>query len=55
MRVILAGAVLALDLWALLSIFGSTARFPRKLLWTGIVVVVPVAGALGWMRRRENG
>lgn len=50
MRILLAGAVLILDLLALLSIFGRRLRTGRTLLWTAFVVGVPVIGAAGWLR-----
>ncbi len=54
MRLLLAGAVLVLDLVALLSIFERRLRPARTLLWTAFVVAVPVIGALGWLRARTH-
>ena len=41
--------VLALDLWALVSIVGSSASTGRKVLWALIVILLPVAGFILWV------
>lgn len=41
--------ILALDLWALISIFGSGASTGKKLLWSLLVIVLPVLGFLIWL------
>jgi succinate dehydrogenase/fumarate reductase cytochrome b subunit len=40
--------VLIADVWAILSIFQSTANTERKVLWTVIVVLLPLAGFIAW-------
>ena len=32
-----------------------TARFPRILLWAGLIVLVPIYGLLIWRRLRQRG
>ncbi len=41
--------VLALDIWAILSIAGSSATTGRKVLWILLVVVLPLLGFLIWL------
>ena len=41
--------VLALDLWALVSIFGSAASTGRKVLWSLLVILLPVLGFILWL------
>lgn len=41
--------ILALDLWAIISIIGSSASTGRKVLWTLIVFFLPVVGFLLWL------
>jgi len=41
--------VLALDIWALIAIFGSNATTGRKVLWTLLVVLMPVIGFILWL------
>ena len=40
--------ILALDLWALISIFGSGASTGRKVLWSLLVIVLPLLGFIVW-------
>jgi len=40
--------VLAGDIWAILNIFQSTASNGRKLLWTLVVILLPVLGLILW-------
>lgn len=40
--------ILALDLWALISIFGSGASTGRKVLWSLLVIVLPLVGFIIW-------
>ena len=41
--------LLALDIWALISIFSSTAPTGTKVLWTLLVIVLPLVGFLLWI------
>jgi len=41
--------VLALGLWALVSIFGSSASTGRKVLWALLVILLPVLGFILWL------
>ena len=40
--------ILALDIWALISIFGSNASTGRKVIWSLLVVVLPLVGFIIW-------
>jgi len=40
--------VLIADVWAIVNIFQSGASTERKVLWTVIVVLLPVAGFIAW-------
>ncbi len=40
--------ILALDIWALISIFGSRASTGHKVLWSLLVIVLPVLGFIIW-------
>lgn len=41
--------VLALDLWAIISVAGSSASTTRKVLWILLIVVLPILGFLIWL------
>jgi hypothetical protein len=41
--------VLIADIWAIVNIFQSSASTGKKVLWTLIVVVLPVLGFLLWL------
>lgn len=41
--------VLALDIWAIISILGSNASTGAKVLWTLLVLVLPVLGFIIWL------
>jgi hypothetical protein len=40
--------ILALDLWALVSIFGSSVSTGKKVLWALVVILLPVLGFILW-------
>lgn len=40
--------ILALDLWALISIFGSRASTGNKVLWSLLVIILPILGFIIW-------
>ena len=48
MEFILGIIILALDIWAIVSIFGSGASTLSKLLWTIGIIVFPVVGFIVW-------
>jgi len=41
--------ILALDLWALISIYNSGATSGKKLLWALLVIILPILGFLIWL------
>mgnify|MGYP003136839563 CR=1 FL=1 len=40
--------LLALDIWALISIFGSNASTGGKVLWSLLVILLPLLGFIIW-------
>lgn len=40
--------VLALDIWAIVSIIGSRATTGAKVLWTLLVLILPILGFIIW-------
>jgi uncharacterized membrane protein len=41
--------ILGLDIWAIISVIGSSATTARKVVWTLLVLVLPVLGFLIWL------
>ncbi|HWK74982.1 MAG TPA: PLD nuclease N-terminal domain-containing protein [Povalibacter sp.] len=41
--------VLIADVWAIVNIFQSSATTGKKVLWTVLVIVLPVLGFLIWL------
>ena len=41
--------VLALDIWAIVSVVGSSASTGAKVLWILLILVLPLLGLLLWM------
>lgn len=41
--------ILALDIWAIVSIIGSSATTGKKVLWTLLVLILPVLGFIIWL------
>jgi succinate dehydrogenase/fumarate reductase cytochrome b subunit len=41
--------VLIADVWAVVNIFQSTASTERKVLWTVLVILLPVLGFIIWL------
>jgi hypothetical protein len=41
--------VLALDIWALISVIGSDASTGRKVIWVLVILVLPVLGFILWL------
>lgn len=41
--------ILALDLWAIVSIIGSASSTGKKVLWCLAVILLPVLGFIAWL------
>jgi len=41
--------ILALDIWAIVSIIGSSTSTGKKVLWVLLVLILPVVGFLIWL------
>lgn len=41
--------ILALDIWAIVSIIGSSVSTGKKVLWTLLVLLLPVVGFIIWL------
>lgn len=41
--------ILVLDIWAIVSIIGSGVSTGRKVLWTLLVLILPVLGFIIWL------
>ena len=41
--------VLALDIWAIVSVVNSGASTGAKVLWVLVILVLPVLGFLAWL------
>jgi hypothetical protein len=41
--------VLVLDIWAIISIVGSGASTGKKVLWTLLVLILPILGFIIWL------
>lgn len=41
--------LLALDIWALISIFSSGASTGAKVLWALLVIILPLVGFIIWL------
>ena len=41
--------LLALDIWAIISIIGSDASTGKKVLWVLLVLILPLVGFLIWI------
>lgn len=41
--------VLIADVWAIVNIFQSSADTTRKVLWTVLVILLPVLGFIIWL------
>lgn len=40
--------ILILDIWAILQVFKSSATTGAKILWTVLIVVLPLVGLVVW-------
>lgn len=41
--------ILALDIWAIINIFGSSASTGTKVLWILLVLLLPLIGLIIWL------
>jgi hypothetical protein len=41
--------LLALDLWALISVIGSNATTGRKVIWVLVILFLPLLGFIAWL------
>ena len=41
--------ILALDIWAIVSIIGSNTTTGKKVLWTLLVLILPIVGFIIWL------
>ena len=41
--------LLALDIWAIVSVVGSSASTGSKVLWILLILILPVLGLLIWL------
>ena len=41
--------MLALDIWALISVIGSDASTGKKVIWVLVILVLPVLGFILWL------
>ncbi|AUG51521.1 PLD nuclease N-terminal domain-containing protein [Thalassospira marina] len=41
--------ILIADIWAIINVFGSGASTGAKLLWTILILVLPVVGLIIWL------
>ena len=41
--------ILVLDIWAIISVIGSATSTGKKVLWTLLIVVLPLVGFLIWL------
>jgi len=48
MEMILGLVILAVDIWAIINIWGSSAGTGSKVLWTLGIIILPVVGAIAW-------
>ena len=41
--------LLALDIWAIVSVIGSTAGTGAKVVWVLVILFLPLVGFLAWL------
>lgn len=41
--------LLALDIWALISVIGSSASVGSKVIWVLVILVLPLVGFIAWL------
>ncbi len=40
--------ILALDIWALINVWGSGSSLASKIIWSLIILILPVIGLILW-------
>ena len=41
--------LLALDIWALVSVIGSNASTGKKVIWVLVILFLPLVGFIAWL------
>ncbi|MEO0360462.1 MAG: PLD nuclease N-terminal domain-containing protein [Pseudomonadota bacterium] len=41
--------ILVLDVWAIISVFSSSASTGKKVLWTVVILLLPILGFILWL------
>ena len=41
--------ILALDIWAIISVIGSNASTGKKVIWTLLILFLPIIGFILWL------
>jgi hypothetical protein len=41
--------LLALDIWAIVSVIGSDATTGRKVIWVLVILLLPLLGFIAWL------
>ena len=41
--------LLALDIWALISVVGSNASTGSKVIWVIVILLLPIVGFIAWL------
>ena len=41
--------LLVLDVWAIVSVLGSTATTGKKVLWVLLILILPLIGFVAWV------
>ena len=41
--------ILALDIWAIVSVIGSGASTGRKVIWVLVILLLPIVGLILWL------
>ncbi len=41
--------ILVLNIWAIVSVIGSTASTGKKVIWVLLILILPVIGFIAWL------
>ena len=41
--------ILIADIWAIVNVLNSTSSTGAKVLWTVVILILPVLGFIGWL------
>lgn len=55
MELLLGLILLALDIWAVVNVWGSNSSVPAKILWTLGIVILPLIGFIVWLLAGPRG